>query len=218
MTKRGSQDNVVTYEHYCDTKADLDNIPQDTITLGSVAIVLKDEGNEMGIYLANSNKEWISFSTGGSGGGSNMNEISLANLLDISLTNPTDGQTLVYNSETEKWENKESSNCGMVVPVFRRTSDDTTATCNMTFAEIVEAVQNNQCTTAKLFNYNDDSYARVLPLISIQYSGESYTDINAVNFSVCELFTSLPSGDIIQTISITAVSSGFFIEMQTHNV
>lgn len=66
MTKRGSQDNIVIYEHYCDTKADLANIPQDQISLGSVAIVLKDEDDSMGIYLANSNKEWISFSTGGS--------------------------------------------------------------------------------------------------------------------------------------------------------
>lgn len=69
MTKRGSEDNIVTYEHYCDTKADLTNIPQDQISLGSVAIVLKDEDDSMGIYLANSNKEWISFSTGGGNGG-----------------------------------------------------------------------------------------------------------------------------------------------------
>jgi hypothetical protein len=111
MTKRGSQDNVVTYEHYCDTKADLANIPQSQISLGSVAIVLQDDNGGMGIYLANSNKEWISFSSGegGNGGESSMSDISLANLLDISLTEPVDGQTLVYNGETEKWENKESS-------------------------------------------------------------------------------------------------------------
>ena len=108
-SKRGSLDNIVTYEHYCDAKADLANIPQNQITLGSVAIVLKDENDTMGIYLANSNKEWISFSTGGSGGGSNMSEISLANLLDISLANPTDGQTLVYNGESGKWENKNTA-------------------------------------------------------------------------------------------------------------
>lgn len=107
MTKRGSLDNNITYEHYCDTKADLANIPKEQITLGSVAIVLKDEGNEMGIYIANSSKEWVSFSSGG--GGSNMSDISLSNLLDISLANPTDGQTLVYNGETEKWENKDNN-------------------------------------------------------------------------------------------------------------
>ena len=103
MTKRGSEDNVVTYEHYCDTKADLANIPQDQISLGSVAIVLKDEDDSMGIYLANSNKEWISFSTGGSGGGSEMSDISLANLVDVSLANPNDGDTLVYDATSEKW-------------------------------------------------------------------------------------------------------------------
>ena len=101
MTKRGSEDNIVTYEHYCDTKADLANIPQDQISLGSVAIVLKDEDDSMGIYLANSNKEWISFST--SGGGSSMSDISLANLVDVSLANPNDGDTLVYDATSEKW-------------------------------------------------------------------------------------------------------------------
>ena len=101
MTKHGSQDNIVTYEHYCDTKADLANIPQDQISLGSVAIVLKDEDDSMGIYLANSNKEWIPFST--SGGGSSMSDISLANLIDVSLANPNDGDTLVYDATSEKW-------------------------------------------------------------------------------------------------------------------
>lgn len=68
MTKRGSQDNVVTYEHYCDTKEDLTAIPNDQITLGSTAVVLKDEGDAMGVYIANSSKEWIPFSSIGNAG------------------------------------------------------------------------------------------------------------------------------------------------------
>ena len=40
MTKRGSQDNVATYEHLCDTAADLQNIDPRYITLGSIAIIL----------------------------------------------------------------------------------------------------------------------------------------------------------------------------------
>lgn len=70
MTKRGSQDNVVTYEHYCDFKTDLDNIPQSQITLGSTAIVLQDEGG-MGVYIAGSDKQWnmLSMSSGSSSGG-----------------------------------------------------------------------------------------------------------------------------------------------------
>ena len=55
-TKRGQVDNVITYEHICDTAADMENIDPQEITLGSVCIVL-DGGLE--VYMANSNKEWI---------------------------------------------------------------------------------------------------------------------------------------------------------------
>ena len=64
ITKQGSLDNNITYEHYCDTKADLANIPKDQITLGTVAIVLKDEGNEMALkygikYIETSAKDTV---------------------------------------------------------------------------------------------------------------------------------------------------------------
>lgn len=75
MTKRGSLDNVVTYEHFCDTKADLANIPKEQITLGSVAIVLKDEGNAIGVYIADSSKSWVAMST--SMGGASANSIHI---------------------------------------------------------------------------------------------------------------------------------------------
>lgn len=65
MTKRGSLDNVVTYEHVCDTAADMENIDPQYITLGSVAIVLKDP-DSLNVYMANSNKEWISLMNGDS--------------------------------------------------------------------------------------------------------------------------------------------------------
>ena len=130
MTKHGSQDNIVTYEHYCDTKADLANIPQDQISLGSVAIVLKDEDDSMGIYLANSSKEWIPFSN--SGGGSGMSDISLTNLLDISLANPADGQTLVYNGKTEKWENKGNNLVGLDDVDISNPADGDTLTSDST--------------------------------------------------------------------------------------
>ena len=145
MTKRGSQDNVITYEHYCDTKADLANIPQSQISLGSVAIVLQDDNGGMGIYLANSNKEWISFSSGEGGGGSDMSNNSLADLLDISLAEPVDGQTLVYNGETEKWENKESSGSGNVMivnAIIDNQSETTEVTVDKSFLEVLNFVKN----------------------------------------------------------------------------
>lgn len=69
MTKRGNQDNVITYEHYCDTKADLANIPKSQTTLGSTAIVLKDENDELGIYIAGSDKQWVPVAMSSSSGG-----------------------------------------------------------------------------------------------------------------------------------------------------
>ena len=58
MTKRGSQDNMITYEHYCDTLADRDNIDPKYITLGSVCIVVTGESGGLDVYIAGSNKEW----------------------------------------------------------------------------------------------------------------------------------------------------------------
>lgn len=61
MTKRGNIDNIVTYEHFCDTKADMADINPDEINLGSVCVVLVDEseGDTLQFYLAKSDKVWI---------------------------------------------------------------------------------------------------------------------------------------------------------------
>lgn len=67
-SKRGSQDNVLTYEHICDESADLSKIDPHYITLGSVAIVLQGQTG-LEIYMANSKKEWISLGAMSSGNG-----------------------------------------------------------------------------------------------------------------------------------------------------
>ena len=41
MTKCGTHDNMVTYEHVCDYISDLKNIPLEYSTLGSTAIDLR---------------------------------------------------------------------------------------------------------------------------------------------------------------------------------
>ena len=58
MTKRGNLDNVVTYEHFCDTTADLANIDPRYATHGSVAIVIQGTTG-LEAYIANSQGEWI---------------------------------------------------------------------------------------------------------------------------------------------------------------
>lgn len=69
MTKRGIKDNVVTYEHYCDNIADLQNIPQEQINLGSVAIIVNGESGGIEVYIANSQKEWSMITTMNNGSG-----------------------------------------------------------------------------------------------------------------------------------------------------
>jgi len=109
MTKRGSQDNVVTYEHYCDTKNDLTAIPKDQITLGSTAVVLKDDGDAMGVYMANSSKEWIPFSSvgnaggGGSGGGSGSGSIVTLDVKSFpNADEPPSDYYIPYNYEQSR--------------------------------------------------------------------------------------------------------------------
>lgn len=58
MTKRGSLDNEITNEFFCDTIEDRDAIPASDINLGTIAIVLKPG---MQVFIADSNKEWCVF-------------------------------------------------------------------------------------------------------------------------------------------------------------
>lgn len=71
MTKRGSQDNVVTYTHVCDTNADMAAINPQYINLGSTCLVVDGESGGLEVYIADSNKEWsmISVAAGGGTGG-----------------------------------------------------------------------------------------------------------------------------------------------------
>lgn len=57
ISKVGQRDNVVTYEHICDTRADMSKIEPRYITLGSTCIVLSGE-NGMEVYMADSTHEW----------------------------------------------------------------------------------------------------------------------------------------------------------------
>lgn len=70
MTKRGSQDNCITYEFICDTIADMNAIENIYRTIGTIAIVLSGESEGMEVYIAGSNKQWNSLSSlGGAASG-----------------------------------------------------------------------------------------------------------------------------------------------------
>lgn len=71
MTKVGSLDNETSNEFFCDTEADLNNIPMNLINLGSVAVVI----DGMEIYIANSKKEWVNFGGSSSDDGTSSPEV-----------------------------------------------------------------------------------------------------------------------------------------------
>ena len=70
MTKRGSLDNILTYEHICDTNADMATIDPKYITLGTICIVLQGTNDSMEVYMADSEKEWHDIMSMGSSSGS----------------------------------------------------------------------------------------------------------------------------------------------------
>ena len=57
LTKKGSLDNAITNEFWCDTVNDRDAIPASEINLGTVAVVLKPA---VQIFIADSIKQWNS--------------------------------------------------------------------------------------------------------------------------------------------------------------
>lgn len=117
MTKRGNLDNIVTYEHICDTQEDLANIPLQYTTLGSVALVIKGDDDALEAYMATSNGEWVPIMIGGnaSGGGASC-----------------DCQHLVLQERYT--EGSDGGQTKTVVPAQY--------VLNYTFAEIEDALQN----------------------------------------------------------------------------
>ena len=108
MSKRGNLDNVVTYEHICDTTADMQKIDSKYITLGSTCIVISGDTGGMEVYLANSNKTWSPL--GMISGGSSGSSISILNIDDLdangvpNLENPQ--TNLLYLAPTDTGYNQ----------------------------------------------------------------------------------------------------------------
>lgn len=116
MTKRGSLDNIVTFEHICDTTADMASIDKAYVTLGSTCIVLQGGDGGMEVYIANSNEEWIPLIMGGSNSGGSTTIINGASF-HVCTSNEIsfDGTPKISNPE---------ENVIYLVPTPINTSDD----------------------------------------------------------------------------------------------
>lgn len=57
ISKKNDITNRTNIEFMCDTFDDINAIPKEKITMGSIAIII----NTQQIFIANSNKEWVEF-------------------------------------------------------------------------------------------------------------------------------------------------------------
>lgn len=78
----------------------------------------------------------------GGGGGSS----TLSGLTDVDISNPTDGQTLVYNATAQKWENGSGGGSSSGVRVFEAIyGNDDSLTLSVTAETLFEAMQSSVC-------------------------------------------------------------------------
>ena len=60
------------------------------------------------------NGEWVAISGGGGGGSAS----GLSDMTDVDISSPSDGDTLVYNATTGKWENGSGGGCSCLPPMI----------------------------------------------------------------------------------------------------
>ena len=101
----------------------------------------------------------------GSGGGRGGGSSTLSGLTDVDISNPTDGQTLVFNGTTGKWENGAGGGGAFIVQM---SWDDDVATLNKTWQEIHDAALT---TPVWILNIDSDTtHAVFIPQLIGQYS------------------------------------------------
>lgn len=140
---------------------------------------------------------------GGGGGGSS----SLSGLTDVDISNPTDGQTLVYNATSGKWENGTGGGgFSLVRPNIHITMTDMetgTAICDMTYAAIKSAIENGAICIARITGGQlpEGCYQFTTDVVVLDTEEE-----HAVAFTA---YTAEGGGDVIWTIIIVSSTEVF---------
>lgn len=108
--------------------------------------------------------QWTEKAAGGGGGGGGST--TLAGLTDVDISNPSNGQTLVYNATTQKWENGDASGGGPDA-IIRENRDDTAGTSayvlfsgsyNALLTKL-QARQHIKVALERSIDYGDDGFA-----------------------------------------------------------
>lgn len=127
------------------------------------------------------NGEWLEQPEEGGGGGGGSS--TLSGLTDVDISNPTDGQTLVYNATSGKWENGAGGGGGVMV------IHDVNGTLDKTWQEIVNALSTQSVVMFSATEYDSATVTEVyrvfyyvenpaIPVyvISIETAGDYVTD------------------------------------------
>ena len=131
---------------------------------------------------------------GGGGGGSS----SLSRLTDVDISNPTDGQTLVYNATSGKWENGESGGSGGAMLVLHGTGQS--GALDKTAKEILDAINAGKIIVQEVVTAigMEHTYAQ---LVAYYASADEGYEFNFVRFN--------PSGDVLYATFVTDTENGY---------
>lgn len=162
-------------------------MPQDyTLIGGNGTVVSPLEATEDGTYKAGDSRAFNPVIVRTGGGGSS----TLAGLTDVDLTNPTDGQTLVYDATAGKWVNGSG---GGGFTLLQGTYDNDEITLSVTAAELFALLQTGGVVIS--WSYADEDIVTHYSQIS-SYGTESESgNVTAYFFSTANFY---------QTVSIAA--------------
>lgn len=113
-----------------------------TLIGGNGTVVSPLEVTEDGDYVAGDSRAFNPVKVRTGSGGSS----TLSGLTDVDISNPSDGQTLVYNASAGKWENGSGGGSFSGVRVFEAIyGNDNSLTLSVTAETLFEAMQSSVC-------------------------------------------------------------------------
>jgi len=134
---------------------------------------------------------------GGSGGGGSLVTQTLAGLSDVLISGPTNGQPLVYNNISGKWENSST----LTATLTGNASTATTASFAVTASYVLQAVSSSFATTA--------SYA--LQAVSASFASQASTASYVLQAVSSSFATTASFAENAQTASyvLQAISASY---------
>lgn len=138
------------------------------------------------------NGTWDEISTGGSGGVSDLDDLS-----DVDISSPSAGQVLTYDATTSKWKNANAGAGSSDVFVIHGTSSGVTETA----ADILDAIASNKtmlfrpytitssqeiwiCERADYYLDNDIPSTGSLSFVSVDFSREFSVSMKSISLSL----------------------------------